>query len=62
MSLVVRFVLHLFSVVLIRVEKSMYTDSLMVKKIVMLVIHWFHLEHEVAITCVDILWVEDTAI
>ena len=58
----VRCVLHLFSVVLLCVEKSMYTDSLMVKKIVMLVIHWFHLEHEVAIACVDILWVEDTAI
>ena len=58
----VRFVLHLFIIVLLRVEKSMQRGSLMVKKIGMFVIHWFHLEHEIAIACVDILWVEDTAI
>ena len=62
MSLVVRFVQHLFIIVLLRVEKSMQRGPLMVKKIGMFVIHWFHLEHEIAIACVDILWVEDTAI
>ena len=48
---------------LLRVKKSMQRGILiMVTKIGMGVIHWFHLEHEIAIACVDILWVEDTAI
>ena len=58
----VRFVLYLFIIVLLRMEKSMQRGPIMVKKIGMFVIHWFHLEHKIAIACVDILWVEDTAI
>ena len=56
----VRFV-HGF-IVLLRVEKSVQRGTIVVKKIGVVVIHWLHLEHKIAITCVDILWVEDTAI
>ena len=60
MSLVVRFV-HGF-IVFLRVEKSVQRGTIVVKKIGVVVIHWLHLEHKIAIACVDILWVEDTAI